>query len=50
MDGKSVIKCDQLSFRYENEAKIKGMHFQTFFGGVQFFLVDAKIDAQFQAK
>ncbi|KAF9553143.1 polysaccharide lyase family 14 protein [Agrocybe pediades] len=33
VDGESVIKCDGLSFRSEKDGKIKGMHFQTFFGG-----------------
>ena len=33
MDGKSVINVDGLVLRESDESKIKGMHFQTFFGG-----------------
>ncbi len=33
LDGKSVINVDGLVLRESDESKIKGMHFQTFFGG-----------------
>ncbi|KAH9481930.1 hypothetical protein JR316_0006460 [Psilocybe cubensis] len=33
IDGQSVMLADGLSFREREEGKIKGMHFQTFFGG-----------------
>lgn len=33
IDGKSVISVDKLTWRDSEENKIKGMHFQTFFGG-----------------
>ncbi|PPR02089.1 hypothetical protein CVT24_011223 [Panaeolus cyanescens] len=33
VDGVSVISIDGLCFRESDESKIKGMHFQTFFGG-----------------
>ncbi|TFK65183.1 hypothetical protein BDN72DRAFT_845832 [Pluteus cervinus] len=32
-NGKSVILVDGLSFRDSEESRIRGMHFQTFFGG-----------------
>ena len=37
IDGNSVINVDGLSLRETESGKIKGMHFQTFFGGM--FLV-----------
>ncbi|KAJ3515018.1 hypothetical protein NLJ89_g2016 [Agrocybe chaxingu] len=33
IDGQSVIKTDGLTLRSSQDGKIKGMHFQTFFGG-----------------
>ncbi|KDR72249.1 hypothetical protein GALMADRAFT_229073 [Galerina marginata CBS 339.88] len=33
MDGKSVMEIDGLTFRESEAGRIKGMHFQTFFGG-----------------
>ncbi|KAF8910928.1 polysaccharide lyase family 14 protein [Gymnopilus junonius] len=33
VDGNSVIKVDELTIRTNDSGRIKGMHFQTFFGG-----------------
>ncbi|KAF7348203.1 Polysaccharide lyase family 14 protein [Mycena sanguinolenta] len=35
VDGKSVIKIDGLTLRCSEQSRIKGAHFQTFFGGHQ---------------
>ncbi len=33
IDGKTVISVHGLTIKMSKDAKIKGMHFQTFFGG-----------------
>jgi hypothetical protein len=44
VDGNSVINVDGLTLRSSEAGKIKGMHFQTFFGGMlQIFLFLPKI-------
>lgn len=37
VDGKNVISVRGLVFREDSESKVKGMHFQTFFGGTSTF-------------
>ena len=34
LDGKSVIKLDKISIRESTAGRIRGMHVQTFFGGL----------------
>lgn len=39
VDGKNVISVGGLVFREDVESKVKGMHFQTFFGGTSTLFV-----------
>jgi hypothetical protein len=45
MDGQSVITVTGLTLRGDGEGRIKGMHFQTFFGGNSSFPIQRVVSS-----